>query len=659
MAGRTSNVNVTEDTSIDRVWARELSKLLVLAPPWVMVLVVLVIGKVFHVLWGQPGQAAWAVIGETVCTLLLAALAWLISHSRTALFRAHTALTSFCSGAWVTAATITGVGIHSTPKTTYFWALGGVFFALTWNLRHVIRNVTGDASGDPLNELFSKVRGRFGYEGAQLHTKNAGEHKIEATLELPSGEKTVDDAQKKIPHAEGALHFPPGSVTIAQDLDRADRAQVTIVDPRKMREPIPWPGPSRPGGSIAEPLVTGLWADFEPIEYVILNHHIQIMGMTGSAKSLGGGWNLLGEAMTRRDVAIFAADITKGDQTLGPLRPALHRFETDPGRVTAMLMDLQAGVKERTDHLAAKGLTNWEAGCGLAYWLIHLEEFPDIGDALGEKGMKRFLSMVKALRSAGGTIVMSLQRSDWTQMPTIARGQLAQWCFGVADEKDAMFGLSPAQAAAGAAPELWGNKQPGMLVMDGPPIPEDRIALPARKFLWTSKQMADHAAQWLASEKTVDELTARIAAGAFNRRSAMLSGGESGADVADGAEDDELDGDPIAQYQLTEDPNPDITATIDDPIEDDPDEENFTFDQGIRQKMTPEEARSVLLAQMEAWAKEDREDFTMADLMPVLEKTGMSRQWALKQLKLLMADDVVERDEETRGRYLLRMPAAV
>lgn len=645
---KSNQINITEDTSFDRVWARELSKLLVLAPPWAMLLVILVIGKVFHGLWGRPGQAAWAVIGETVCTMLLAALTWVISHSRNALFRAHTTLTAACGGTWVTAATITGVGIHSTPRTLYFWVLGGVFFALTWNLRHVIRNVTGDGTGDPLNEVFAKVRERFGFSGAELHAKNATDHKIEATLELPSGEKTVEDAQKKIPHAEGAMHFPPGSVTMTPDMDRADRAKVTIVDPRKMREPIPWPGPSRPGESIAEPLVTGLWADFEPIEYVILNHHIQIMGMTGSAKSLGGGWNLLGEAMTRRDVALFAADITKGDQTLGILRPALHRFETDPGRVRAMLADLHTGVKARTDHLAAKGLTNWEAGCGLAYWLILLEEFPDIFDALSEKGQKNFLSLVKALRSAGGTVVMSLQRSDYTQMPTLARGQLAKWTFGVAEEKDASFGLSPAQLKAGAEPELWSNKQPGMCYIDAPCIPEDRIVLPARKFIWTAAQMKEHAAKWPASEKAVDDLTARIAAG-------QATGRTSPADE----DDDDLEGSAVDRHLKTEDPNPGITASINDPIEDDPAEDDFVFERGDRPKMDPDRARSLLLAQLEAWANEDREDFAMADLMPVIERTGLTRQWALKQLKILIADDAVARDEETRGRYVLKIPATV
>ncbi|MGH3375960.1 MAG: hypothetical protein ACRDP6_14575 [Actinoallomurus sp.] len=657
MPGKSSNINITEDSSMDRVKARELSKLLVLAPPWASCIFVVILGAVFHHLWGQPGRAAWAVIGETVCTMLLGGLTWVLSHSRNPLFKAHTTATSLCAGAWVTAATISGV--HWSGRTGYFAILGGVFFSLTWNLRHVIRNVTGDGNGDALNDVFSKVRERFGFGGTELHATNATEHKIEAkaALEAQAGEKTVDDLQKKLRHAEAAMNFPPGSLTAVPDPDRADQALVTLIDPRKMREPIPWPGPSRPGASIAEPLRPGLWADFDPVEYTILNHHLQIMGMTGSAKSLGAGWNMLAEAITRHDVAVFVGDITKGEQTMGPLRPALHRFETSEAGVKDMLANLQREVKGRTDFLAAKGLTAWEEGCGLQYWLVWLEEFPDIAEILTEKQMKKFLSLVKALRSAGGTIVISLQRSDWTQMPTIARGQLAFWCFGVQTEKDASFGLSPAQLKAGAVPELWGNKQPGMAYLDGPPIPEERLALAARMYLWTQAEMVEHAKAWPAAEKGMDEFTARVVAGTSAVRPAADDEPEDAPEDDKEPEDaEETEGSAVKEHQKTPDPNPDIKAGIDDEIEDDPAEADWKFEKSD-QKMTPEEARSLLLAQLEAWANEGRESFTMADLMPTLERTGMTRQWALKLLKILIADDAIERDEETRGRYLLKIPA--
>src|SRR5690606_15948717 len=114
-----------------------------------------------------------------------------------------------------------------------------------------------------------------------------------------------------------------------------------------------WPGPSRPGASVADPIRIGLWQDLDPVEYGIVGHHLQVMGMTGSGKSVGGAWNVLGELITRRDVAVFAADVTKGRQTLGPLAASLHRFETTREGARAMLRDLAARVKQRTDRLSA------------------------------------------------------------------------------------------------------------------------------------------------------------------------------------------------------------------------------------------------------------------------------------------------------------------
>ncbi|WP_066940573.1 hypothetical protein [Microtetraspora fusca] len=106
-----------------------------------------------------------------------------------------------------------------------------------------------------------------------------------------------------------------------------------------------------------------------------------------------------------------------------------------------MLRALHAEAPKRTSQLAERGYQKWVAGCGLTYWIIWLEEFPKIFDALPDKEQEMFLELVKELRSAGGTIVMSLQRSDYTQMPTLARGQLAKWCFGLEYAGDAKFGL--------------------------------------------------------------------------------------------------------------------------------------------------------------------------------------------------------------------------
>ncbi|ROO89596.1 hypothetical protein EDD29_7297 [Actinocorallia herbida] len=103
-------------------------------------------------------------------------------------------------------------------------------------------------------------------------------------------------------------------------------------------------------------------------------------------------------------------------------------------------------------------------------------------------------------------------------MPTLARGQSAYMCFGVAKDEDADYGLSDAQQEAEARPQMWGNKQPGMAYLDAPGIPETHIAMPLRTYSWgttpreATAAMREHAAAWPARAKDTDEFTARLTA---------------------------------------------------------------------------------------------------------------------------------------------------
>jgi hypothetical protein len=687
VARRNNTVQVLEDTSLDRLLARGISKLAPLIPPWLLWPAVFGAAALFHHLWarrppapagadgvvgsgGVPVSLAWAAAGLTAATLVLAGLTALVSHDRRGpVGRAHNTLTVLLVGGWTTGATITG---PTAAPTGSLALLGGLTLVLSWNIRQVIRAVTpeGGSHGDALSVLFDKSKDRFGLDGARARTTKAGAHKVEAALALPPGEKTVEDVQKRTEYIAGGMGLPPGSVSVTADTDRADRARLVISDPRAMRQPIPWPGPSRPGASIVEPLTPGLWQDLDTVQYVIVGHHVQLMGQSGAGKSIGGAWNVLGEIVTRADVAVLAADITKGEQTLGPLRPALHRFETTPAGARQLIRDVQAQVKPRTNHLAARKLGRWTPKCGLTYWVLWLEEFPDIGEAID---MDAFLKLLKAARSAGITIVMSLQRSDWTQMPTLARGQLAKMCFGVESAADATFGLSEAQADRGARPELWQNKQPGMAYLDAPSIPDDRIALPMRTWSWgdtdtpdAAERMAAHAAAWPAAAKTVDPTTAAItrptatgpaAAAPAAGLTAAAGAGVGGQDDPD--DETEEDGDVSADYLRTPDPNPDNHASAEDPIPD-PDTD-WTFEPAPDPGLTPDQARAALLDVLTAWAAAGKEHFTSRDLRPLLDRIGRSRQWAQKQYKTLIADGVIGDYDETLGGYPLhdRQPTPV
>ncbi|MFI7618026.1 hypothetical protein ACIBP6_43085 [Nonomuraea terrae] len=657
---RTKEIAVQEESSLAKVAAREVSRLVALVTPWVVGMFAFGLAAALHYILFSPDTIAGWSSFTTICVLILTGVTYGQSHARGVWGKAHTTLSTFLAGMWTVAVVISGPG-H--PILWRLGVVGGITMALTWNIRTVIRMKGWDQPGaisDPLSILFGQGAERAGMREAEAKTIKASTHKVEGEVQFDPGRHIAEDLQKKVAYVESGIGLPPGSITASVDPDRADKARVVISDPRVMKRPIPWDAPSRPGLSIADPLGIGLWQDLDPIEYVIVGHHLQIMGMTGAGKSIGGAWNILAEVVTRYDVAVFAADVTKGKQTLGPLEESLHRFETTKAGVKKMLSEIQAKVQERTNYLASKGLQKWKRGCGLTYWLVWLEECPDILDALSDKEMEAFLSMIKAIRSAGGTVVLSLQRSDFTQMPTLARGQLAKMTFGVENAADASFGLSERQQDAECRPELWTNAQPGMAYIDAPTLGDGRFAMPLRTYAWgvddtgqfdderANAAMRAHAAQWPAAAKQVDPTTAEVS---------RLAGGASAAATMPAEleenDDDEEVRDVTKEYLETDDPDPELQAGLDDEIPDLEDGEPPLTFAPPAQSMTPEERGAALMKRLQEMWDDGARDFSSGDLKPLWETTDMSRAWVQKTLKKLTEAGILGGYDDEAQRYLM------
>ncbi|WP_165977488.1 hypothetical protein [Nonomuraea diastatica] len=663
---------VPDSSSWEQVATREVSKALLYFPPWLVGVLLFGLGAAFHFTLASddPQTIAWTTALIMTCVLVLTALTWRQSHARSLTGRAHTTLTTLAGGLWVCAATINGPASTVTGRLIL---IGGVAFALSFNIRTVIRTKqidVGGAAADPLAFLFGRGAEKAGMPTVQARTIQASAHKVTGEVQLAEGRQIADDLQKKVPYVESGIGLPPGSIVTSVDPDDASKAKVVISDPRVMKQPVPWPGPSRVGASIAAPVRPGLWQDLDDVAYVIVGHHVQIMGKTGSGKSIGGAWNLLAEIVTRSDVAVFAIDITKGEQTLGPLKAALHRLETTSQGAKDLLTEMQAKIKPRTDLLSGKGLQKWAEGCGLTYWVLWLEEFPDIYDALTDKQQEQFLSLIKAIRSAGGTVVLSLQRSDWTQMPTIARGQLAKMCFGVDSAADATFGLSEAQEDAGCRPELWSNKQPGMAYLDAPSIPDDRITMPMRTYAWgmsaagafdderAHEQMRAHAAAFPAIHKQIDPMTAalsRLAASALAAPAPLpaLNDGTAADPADDDPDDDEEVRNVAGEYLNTDDPDPEVTVDLDDEISDFPEGEPPLTFAPPEPKMTPEQRGAALMDRLHELWDDGARDVGTGDFKVLWETTDISRAWFQKQMRRLSEAGVIGAYDDDRQRYLM------
>jgi hypothetical protein len=392
--------------------------------------------------------------------------------------------------------------------------LGGLSACVVWDLWL--------SAGDnrDLAKAFAAKAEPVGMGGAQLvdvRHRRAGPGRrraviTEAGMQLPD-ELTVEDVATDIERMEGALRHPPGSWTVTGNREDAGMADVRITDPDVLtRAPVPWPGPSAPSLSVAEPFRMGLRQDSETFEYRLLpSHSAKVVGQSGAGKTMSWAYNLIGEGITRIDYACVAADVAKRHQFLGPLEPALHLpLAVEPEQAVALLEALKRARLARCDYLARKHMTEWRPGCGLTYLDAFFEEAPDILALLDRKQVEElWVSLLRNVRSAGMRVDSSQQSVHHTQVAVVARAQQGNVCFGVADRREAELGLSDTQRERGARPQLWGASFPGMCVVDTVTVPDADKALPVRLYSWgrDSRRIAAHAAEYQAKDRPMDACT--------------------------------------------------------------------------------------------------------------------------------------------------------
>lgn len=668
MSKGTGTLVRAREAAVERAVTVAVSSVLVLLPPWLVLPIGWIVGWIAHRAWSEASTLPWAVSALTAATIGLASLTWHHTHERGRYGRWHGTITAASAGAWLILATVIGAwnAVAVSPFIPVWW----VALALTWNLRAVIRTSNGEPGGDRLRDLFAPHAKTVGLDGAALRTKRAEQHRVSAQMQLAGG-KTADDVQKAAPAMESAMGMPPGSILATANEDRADVADMSLTDPRLLKYPVAWPGPYRPGGSICEPLRPGIWQDGNDVEYVMTGHHLQISGMTGAGKSFGGAWNLLGEVITRHDVAVFGADVTKGQQTLGPLAAGLHRLETTEQGARKLLAEVLAEVKARTDYLSGKGLNKWESGCGLTYWVVWLEECPDVLAALN---LDDAIKLLRIARSAGISIVFSLQVATWDQLPTALRKLLYKMCFGLSDADDREFTLTPAQyKIKSVRPELWMADHQGMAYLHAPSIPANRIAMPLRTFDWGKDghaQMTAHAAAFPAAAKQVCASTRKLAqvprtvptaAPATGSAAAADTGAPTPArddhDRGQTPDDDlpwDVDG-VIEEHVTTPDPNPANQAGLDEELPP-ADDEGVSFAREPSRPMTPQRARQVLYARIARWHAEGRDKFRVAELADLWQQAGLSRSWANKWVRELVKSGHLQHDEKGSGYFIVRAP---
>ncbi|MFJ2749774.1 plasmid transfer protein TraB [Streptomyces sp. NPDC087297] len=629
-----------------------------------------------HYFWsGEAGVTA----GLTLASVALTGLTWWAGKSTTQQRRLHSAVTVAAASTWFTAAAIAGPGAGPLGEL-YF--IGAPALALSWNIRQILRkNVEG--SGQSADGGFLE---KVGLAKTQVLRTEVGPNKASFDLQLPRGELTPDDVSKNLTRIAGALDVPKTAIRIQENPDSASRVMLTVVPLDLLKNTVPCPGPSAPGESISFPVVVGIYEDGTPAVMWFPGDPdearnammLLLMGMTGSGKS-EGGLTALAEILTRRDVIVWASDPAKKEQTLGPLLPAIDWAALDMPSTKAMIKALTAVIPARTAWLAKYGYKQWVPACaetqadgapGMPYLVAWFEE---AAKTIREIDDDVFTGLAQEARSAGVSLVLSMQRASGNQVSTDTRASLgSSWCHGVRTEQDARFALDDDVLDAGAAPHVWKDKKPGYSYLVANGVPDDQWATPMRDYLSSVDYLNWVVVTFADTRAAIDPVTAGAAARsadrAFTGRTRYPMPGttdqpETTMPNGHGPEEDDEDG-----YYPGEDDYDRRPPSGADEEEDYVEGEFVDAEQELpeveefvqfaarppadepRPKISTAEARAAMEEVLEEFEDEGRDVVGPADFMAYCDRYGRGRSWVSGQVaQFVLAGRLAETSEV--GRY--------
>ncbi|MFD7840552.1 plasmid transfer protein TraB [Streptomyces sp. NPDC059761] len=618
-------------------------------PPWLCAGGVGLAGALGSLAW--EGSAA-AGVGLTLASVALTGVTWWAGKSTGEQRRLHSAITVAAGSAWLTGACLAGPTAGALPD---LYLMGGPALALSWNIRMVLRrNVDGTAAGSTDKGLLEKV----GLARAQIGATSVEPNRVSAKMALEAGEQTNEDVSKVLPRIASALDLPTSAVRYMADPSSARRGELVIVPEDMLAQVVEWEGPSNLGGSIAEPLVIGryddgsalvLWLPGDP-EIERNGTHVLIAGGTGSGKG-DTALNLMTEILSRRDVLLWVSD-PKMFQDFRPLLPGMD-WAAEGGPDTEVMVEaIKVVIPARTRWLGAHSYRQWipqaakqqtsrdhtcrpdgrPCGCeGMPFLVTWMEE---AANTLRLMGDDTFTGIAQEARSAGVSLVVSLQRPSYDQMSTSTRASLPSVIALGCDPRDEGFSLPDTVIDAGAHPGAWGNRRPGYCYVVSPGISEDRYPSPGRTFAipHTATPTMQALAEWAqANGATVDPITggaARAVAGQkYSGRTAP--GTVPNPRPVTDEEEFEMEAESSAFFVDPEDSGIDPEADL--PGGEDGDDTALWESPGY--KPSPEEARELLADALDDFERAGQMVVGPKDFVDWCDRHNLSRPWVSARLK--------------------------
>ncbi|WP_031189834.1 MULTISPECIES: hypothetical protein [Streptomyces] len=459
-----------------------------------------------HDLIGQdPVNTAWLTLGSCV----LSGLSWWITRGASRDRRIHMTATTGMAAGLFTLGTVSGPEPILVPMV-----LASAGTAVSWNLRKTARANEDRPSGESGD---SKIMAAINLAKAKVRDVKAEANKVSLTLEPERGQATPDEVQQAVQKLPPVFGMRANAARVQQDQRDSGLYRVTLTPEDMLTDPTRWRGPRNAGLSVAHaPVEIGLWEDgpFVPMWFAGDKKacrnatHWRTSGMNGSGKSHMAklAWT---DLFTRPDVAQIGGDPVKGAQTVGPCQDVFEFWSDDVDHIEQILLGLEDVTKVRGDMLARLGLDQWTPEAfekeGIPYIVFSLEEIPRL--------LRRGIDLTDAaqtLRSLGVSLVLSAQRWSYKNVDTDVRAQTGgAVTFGLESAADAKFSLSDEAMDAGAAPEAWKNDCVGYFYAEGPGIPKDRIATPARTFDYEDADLTQVIEAYKPHRTPIDETTAK------------------------------------------------------------------------------------------------------------------------------------------------------
>ncbi|MFE4867701.1 plasmid transfer protein TraB [Streptomyces sp. NPDC056682] len=640
--------------------------------PWLAVAAEVPVSVLTHALWGS---SAGAGAGLTLAACVLTGATWWAGRNTSAERRLHATITTAAGTGYLVIATAIG---PFDPFMASTLAIGGATAAASWNVRQVLRVNPDAKTGEQAAAETGLLVKSLGKAKAMLRGEPKVEaNKVTAPYQLSGGELTNADLGNRINNIASELGISPTSIRIVADPENAAQGEFVFVPKDMLTQGAPWPGPSSLGGSILDPIIVGIYEDGSPEQFWFPADekarrnatHFLVAGMNGSAKSTGMTFAIM-EALSRHDCIVWACDPSKGAQTLGPLLPYLDWAELNLPGGEAMIDALPQVITARADELGRNGFKNWTPEAftklGMPFIVLLIEEA-----AKFFRNGAELETVVEAARSAGISVIVSLQRPSATTMPTDVREQLGGvFCFGVKGSTTADMALPDDVRDAGARPEAWENRKPGYNYLVAPGVDEERYPMKARTFNPITDD--DIRAALAACPQTPAGTTTTIAAGeAYANRTIYVPGAPLTSIPAEetvmSPDEQEAAREALLERQINREVGEALGDTDDDTDADGDSEippvqpgQVWTFaEQGpVQAEKTQEAAEAELLAMLAEYRDQSLEEVGPRHFQPYGRegRIGRSRSWISAKLTDLADEGVHLEETEQAGVYRLLYP---